>query len=165
MGEETGTIAVEPLNRRNQLGEHHCFGCGTLNPHGLHLEIFGNETEVWADFTGGREHEGYAGLLHGGIVAALLDEVLGWSFFGRGVWAVTTRLALTYRGPVPIGTPVRVTARLARDRGRLLEATGEISDATGRVLVEAVGQFARVPEARRAAWERRYAAPAGETGE
>lgn len=143
------------LNTRN---EHHCFGCGTLNPHGLRLAFYSSPDDgrVWADFTPDRRHEGYHGLVHGGIIAALLDETLGWSFFGRGIWAVTTRLNLIYRQPVPVGQPVRVSAWLVRDRGRVLEAAGRIDDLRGDTLVEAEGAFMRVPESRRQEWEAQY---------
>lgn len=157
-------MAAETPVQLNTRNDHHCFGCGALNPHGLRLAFFAaaDGAEVWTDFTPDRRHEGYHGLVHGGVIAALLDETLGWSFFARGVWAVTTRLNLTYRLPVPVGEPLRVTARLVRDRGRALEAAGWIADAAGRRLVEAEGAFMRVPEARRRAWEAQYGGGNGE---
>jgi uncharacterized protein (TIGR00369 family) len=153
---------MEPLNRRDLPVAHHCFGCGTLNPIGLRLAVYGEGDEVWADFVADRRHEGYRGLVHGGILAALLDEVLGWAFFHRGIWAVTTRLDLTYRAPVPVGARIRVTGRVVRDRGRMLDTVGQIADEGGRTLVEATGRYARIPEAQRAAWERAYAEPAAD---
>ncbi len=144
------------LNTRDH---HHCFGCGALNPTGLHLQFFAavDGTRVWADFTPDRRQEGAPGLVHGGLLAALLDETLGWALFGHGIWAVTTRLSLTYRRQVPIGTPIRVSAWLVRDRGRALLAEGRIEGQDGQTLVEAAGTFMRVPESRRQIWENQLA--------
>lgn len=67
--------------------DHFCFGCGRLNARGLQLEFaFTPENDaVWAPFTPCREHEGFAAIVHGGIVTAVLDEVMGWALFARGI--------------------------------------------------------------------------------
>src|SRR3712207_6174508 len=91
--------------RVNARDDHHCFGCGRLNPHGLRLQFFELEESrgVWADFTPTREHEGFTGMVHGGIVTAVLDEAMGWAVFVGGAWAVTGRLAVEFREPVQVG--------------------------------------------------------------
>lgn len=139
--------------------DHRCFGCGRLNPNGLRLAFYAEAdgSGVWAPFTPAPDHEGYAGVTHGGIVSTVLDEVMAWALYGRGVWAVTARIGVAFRAPVEVGVPTRATGRLVADRGRLLELAGELRRATdGRLLAEATATFARVPEAQARAWRERY---------
>lgn len=150
-----------PAERLNGRDQHACFGCGRLNPFGLQLDFVADDEGVRADVVPGRLREGWAGVLHGGLTATLLDEALGWALFRHDIWAVTARLTVTYRRPVPIGAPLSVHGRIVRDRGRSLEAAGEIRDAAGGVLAEAVAMFVRVRPAVQAEIERRYGLPGG----
>jgi acyl-coenzyme A thioesterase PaaI-like protein len=121
-----------------------CYVCGDLNPVGLHMH-FKVEGE-WASsiFVAKREHQGYPGLVHGGIVSALLDEAMGWATYGRGVWAVTGRMEMRFRGIVPIDEELRVRGRIKRDRGRTLEVIAELRDSEGTLLAEAEALFFKV---------------------
>ena len=139
--------------------DHGCFGCGRLNPHGLHL-VFATLSDgsgVAAPFTPRTEHEGFVGVVHGGIVTAALDEAMGWAVFARDVWAVTGRLAVTFRKPVAVGVPTRAIGRVVADRGRLLDVAAELRRATdAALLAEATGTFVRVPERQAQVWRDRY---------
>ena len=138
--------------------EHWCFACGKLNPAGLHLDLIVGTDRAEARFTGEQRHQGYDGAVHGGIVTALLDEVMGWSIFQQGIWAVTAKLEISFRRPVPVGAPLLVTGAITRDRSRALETHGEIrSETSGDLLAEATATFLRMPEERQAELEGRYA--------
>jgi len=121
-----------------------CYACGDLNPLGLHLHFRMEDDWAVASFEALREHQGYPGFVHGGIVSALLDEAMGWATYGRGIWAVTGKMETRFRGVVPIGQPLAVRGRIARDRGRLIEVMAELRDADGVLLAEASGLFFRV---------------------
>lgn len=72
----------------NLVNEHNCFGCGTLNVNGLQLLLM-SEVEsdgVWTSFTPDVRFEGYGGLVHGGIISTVLDEVMAWSLYRTGAW-------------------------------------------------------------------------------
>src|SRR3712207_4588107 len=141
--------------RLNVRDDHGCFGCGHLNPHGLRLDFYrtADGGGLWTPFTPRPEHEGFASVVHGGIVTAVLDEVMGWAVFARGVWAVTGKIAVTFRKPAAVGVPARATGRIAADRGRLLEVAAELRrEADGVVLAEASATFVRVPEAQARVW-------------
>ncbi len=146
--------------------DHHCFGCGRLNPHGLHLSFGpnGNGGGVSALFVPGAEHEGYAGVVHGGIVTALLDEAMAWAAYARGVWVVTARIDVRFRRPVEIGTPVRAVGRVVADRGRIVDAAGEVRrESDGGLLAEGTAVFARVPAEQARLWQARYLGAADAT--
>jgi acyl-coenzyme A thioesterase PaaI-like protein len=121
-----------------------CYACGELNPIGLHMHFRMEGEWAVAPFVAQRDHQGYPGFVHGGIVAALLDEAMGWATYGRAVWAVTAKMEMRFRGVVPVGAPLEVRGRIVRDRGRTLEVMADLRDARGAVLAEASGLFFRV---------------------
>ena len=125
-----------------------CFVCGNMNPKGLHLQFRLEEGEAVADFTPGLDHQGYPGFAHGGVVAAVLDEAMGWAVYGRGVWAMTAKMQMRFRDSVPLLEPLVVRASVTKNRGRLVNARAELRHRDGRLLVEAEGAFLRVPESR-----------------
>ena len=141
--------------------EHWCFACGRLNPHGLHLDFDVSRDRAQARFTGGQEHSGFEGTVHGGIVTALIDETMGWAIFHEGVWGVTGRITVTFRQPVPVGVELLVTADVTKRTRRAMETHGDIRDPGGTVLAEADALFLLMPEKRRRGLEERYSrAPA-----
>jgi acyl-coenzyme A thioesterase PaaI-like protein len=124
-----------------------CYACGDLNPIGLHLRFRMEDDWAIAPFTATRQHQGYPGYVHGGVVTSLLDEAMGWATYGRGIWAITARLELRFRDVVPTDEPLEVRARIARDRGRTLDLTAELRDTSGKLLAEATGLlFRATPE-------------------
>jgi acyl-coenzyme A thioesterase PaaI-like protein len=132
-----------------QPNSDYCFVCGRLNPHGLHMTFFDNGVdEVYADYTVGAAYQGYPGLVHGGIVAAMLDEVVGRvAMIGdHHHFMMTVRLDLKYRHPVPVETPLRLVGRSERMRGRLGRAVGKLQLPGGIVAVEAALTLADVPD-------------------
>jgi acyl-coenzyme A thioesterase PaaI-like protein len=87
-------------------------------------------------------------MVHGGIISTLLDEVMSWSLYRHGIWAVTGELTTRYRKPIRIGEPVLARGWLVRDRGRVIDVAGEIrSDPQGDLLAEGTSKFVRVPAA------------------
>jgi uncharacterized protein (TIGR00369 family) len=141
--------------------DHNCFGCGALNPIGLHLKFYQLPAgdAVWAPWTPTAAYEGYGGMIHGGIISTLMDEILAWSLYARDTWAVTAKLGTTYRKPVEVGKPVRLIGTVVRDRGRIIELHGEIRDeADDTLLAESDATFMRVPSAQAEQWSQRYLA-------
>jgi len=121
-----------------------CYACGELNPIGLRLQFRVEGEWAIATFTARREHQGYPGFVHGGVVSALLDEAMGWATYGRGIWAITGKMEMRFRGIVPIGEALEVRGRISRDRGRSLTVMAELRDGTGALLAEGEGLFFRV---------------------
>ena len=140
------------------LAPHNCFACGTLNTHGLHLELHAGGDRCWTELALDRRFEGWDGIAHGGIVCTLLDEVMAWALVEHDHWGVTARMSVDFRRPVPVGRPVRAEGRVVGIRRRLIDAEGVVVDAaTGEVLASAQATYVAAPEGRKAELKARYA--------
>jgi acyl-coenzyme A thioesterase PaaI-like protein len=125
-----------------------CFVCGLQNPVGLRLSFYeSGPDEVTACYTPPEHYQGYPGVLHGGIVAAILDEVGGRVVMigDHSHFMFTAKLEARYRQPTPIGQPLTVVGRLVRRRGRLAQAHAAIQLADGTVTAEADLVLADLP--------------------
>lgn len=120
-----------------------CFACGQANPIGLRLRFEEAGDEIRAVFTPGPQYQGYAGVLHGGIVAAALDDAMANLFHRRGRETLTAKLEIRYRREAPIGRPLVVSAKTTGERGRLFTAEATLALADGTRLAEARGTFVR----------------------
>jgi uncharacterized protein (TIGR00369 family) len=125
-----------------------CFVCGLENPIGLKMAFYQDaEERVVAEFTPGDEHQGYPGVVHGGIVMAMLDETLGRVAIAAERWMVTGRLNIRFRRPIPVGETLTVVGEAVTWKKQVLEARGEIRLADGQVGAEATGTFLEIPPA------------------
>lgn len=125
-----------------------CFACGRENPIGFHLHFFTDDFgHVHADYTPCEEHQGYPGVMHGGLVTALLDETIGRTAIANDVWCMTAKLEVRFKKPVQINQPIHVRGEMTRFAGRLIEGRGEIrSVPEGELLAEARGSYIRIPD-------------------
>jgi len=137
--------------------DHACFGCGDDNPIGLHLTFTPDGDGVKASFVPGPEHQGFDGVVHGGIISAVLDEAMAWATAHAGVWAVTGELRVRFRNPLSIGVPTTVTARVSGSRGRLVTTAAELQlDRDRSPIATASATFVKVDADVEAAWRARY---------
>ena len=125
-----------------------CFVCGRENPIGLHMHFFaGDDGCVYADYVPRDEEQGYPGVMHGGILTAMLDELIGRTAIASDLWCMTAKLEVRFKKPVPIGAPLKLKGEISKKNGRLLEGRGEIRLADGSLAVEAHGTYLRIPDA------------------
>ena len=135
---------MQPIRQPNS---RDCFLCGVENPIGLKLTFFEDEeNRVYADFTPGEEHQGYPGVLHGGITCALLDETIGRTLVRDDIWAMTVDLNVRFRQPIPLHEPLRVVGELVRLRSRTMEGRGEIRLSDGTIAASAEAKYIRLPD-------------------
>ena len=135
-----------------------CYGCGSENPQGLKMRFRLEEGRAVAEFTPSDYLQGFPGQLHGGSVATMLDEAMGWAVYQQGIWAMTARFGMRFRAPVPLGGQLTVSGWVSRDRGRFLEMRAELRSSAGALLAEADGIFARVTGERAEEMRRIYEA-------
>uniref|UniRef100_A0A7V3YKY9 PaaI family thioesterase n=1 Tax=Candidatus Caldatribacterium californiense TaxID=1454726 RepID=A0A7V3YKY9_9BACT len=106
--------------------DRRCFFCGERNPHGFSLRF--REEDGWtvAETVVPWYLQGFAGVVHGGIVASLLDEVMSHSVKRAGISAVTGTLRVKYLKPCPTEKILVLRGRVRRRKGRIVAAFGEI---------------------------------------
>lgn len=131
-----------------QPNSDYCFVCGRQNPRGLYMTFYDNGLdEVFSDYTVPDIYQGYPGIVHGGVVAAMLDEVVARVSMidDPHHFMLSVRLEVKYRQPVPTETPLRIVGRVIRLRGRLGKAVGEILTEDKQLLAESSMTLADVP--------------------
>jgi acyl-coenzyme A thioesterase PaaI-like protein len=117
------------------------------NPIGLKLFFYtDDEGRCVTRFLPRQEYQGYPGHLHGGVSSTLLDETMQRVLVHENVFALTGRLEIRFRKPVPLDQELTVVGELTRNRSRAYEARGEIRLPDGTVLVEGTGFYIRVPD-------------------
>ena len=135
---------------RKQANSHGCYVCGLENPFGLKLKFYWDGPErVVCNHVVPEHFNGYPGIVHGGVVATMLDELVGRVFIGDPPdlrFLYTAKLTVRYRKSVPTGQPLHMVATAVRDRGRMAEAKAELYGPDGELLVEADGLLVEMPE-------------------
>ncbi len=121
----------------------HCFVCGDKNPIGLNIPFFVKDDRVVAEYTTGPHFEGYKDVLHGGILSALLDEVMIRSVLAQGIYSLTSEITVKFKKMVKIGDRLHMEGRLLEDKGRILVAEGKITNQEGEIVAEGEGKFFR----------------------
>lgn len=122
-------------------GDHMCFACSPRNPIGLKLE-FEHEGDICrASFVPGPEHQGWNGVMHGGLVTTILDEVMAQWLWVRDLTTMTAEMTTRFVNPVPIGVKLTVESRMVADKRRLflMEANAMLPD--GSVVAKATAKF------------------------
>jgi len=144
-------------------GARHCFACGDDNPIGLQLRDIRREgEEVLATLRPRQDYMGWPGVLHGGITATALDELMNWaSILLTGVWTATGTMDLRYRAQVPLDVELPLVAGITESRGRAVRAWARLLLPDGAVAAEATGLLVRLPESMAAEARSRYG-PDGE---
>jgi acyl-coenzyme A thioesterase PaaI-like protein len=140
-----------------EVAPHRCFACGSLNEHGIHLELHVAEDRCWTDVSLPDRFQGWDGIAHGGIVCTILDEVMAWSLAATDNWGLTARMAVEFKRPIRIGTPIRAEGWISASSRRIHETAARIVDpASGDVLATATGTYVAADAARKAELQARY---------
>ena len=128
---------------------HSCFVCGETNPLGLKLRFHTDGRVVTARFKPCPEHIGFKGVIHGGITATVLDEIMVWAcVVATKRFAYCAELNVRYLKPLAPDQEVAVTSELVADRkGRIFEAKATVLDAVGEPMVQATGKYMPIREA------------------
>jgi acyl-coenzyme A thioesterase PaaI-like protein len=107
---------------KEEIGARQLFGdsvvTGTANPMGIGAQLWREGDDTCMHVTLGKAFEGAPGRAHGGVVAAILDEVMGAVNALHGTLAYTVQLDITYHAATPFGEPILARAWLARQDGR-----------------------------------------------
>jgi acyl-coenzyme A thioesterase PaaI-like protein len=137
----TGTHTEQELSVRE---DDYCFVCGAENPVGLKLDFREVDGGVETVFVPAPEHQGFVGIIHGGLVGLVLDEAMAKLAYLRGLEALTCEITVRLRRVVRVGEPLKVTASLVGERRRLLHLEAKTTDTMGNVVATAHAKFIRV---------------------
>lgn len=139
--------------KKKQPNSLHCFVCGLSNVVGLQIHFYSIEANsVVADYVVNENYQGYPGVVHGGIVAAILDEAAGRSLMQSGSddgeprFMYTARLDIRYRQNVPVGQPLHIEGKAGKVKGRTATAHAHIQNSRGVILAEAEALLINLPE-------------------
>lgn len=125
-----------------------CFVCGEENPHGLRLRSRLENGRVVLEHTTRPADVGYRHIVHGGIAATLLDEVMTWAaIVATRKVCVAAELTTRLKAPIGVGQRIRVEGWVTRAGPRLCLAGGSIRDEQGRELLSAAGKYMPMPAA------------------
>lgn len=139
----------EKTEHKLQPNSRNCFVCGLENNYGLKLRFY--ETgpgEVTAEYTVPEHFQGYPGIVHGGIVTAMLDEVTGRAHISseHTRFMFTAKLEIRFRKNVPVGKPLRVVGQVEKSKSRMASSTGKIYGPEGDLLAEAKALLVNLPD-------------------
>lgn len=113
-----------------------CFVCGEANPIGMKLDFEYSEEAAWTWFDSPAGYEGYHGVIHGGIIATILDEVMAKVILSKNLVAVTADMNIRYRKPLPIGKRVKATGFITLQKTRTLHTEASLTDEEGNIYAE-----------------------------
>jgi uncharacterized protein (TIGR00369 family) len=143
---------------RRQPSSRNCFVCGVQNPIGLKLQFVDDgDRSVCAEVNVPDPYNGYPGVVHGGIIAAILDEVSGRALLARGHdlknLFVTLKMEIRYRQPTPTNTLLTAVGNIVKASAARAVVHGEIRLLDGTVTAEADSIVARPPDEFAERWE------------
>ncbi len=122
-----------------------CFVCGQENPLGLRLAwTLRADGRAAARFRAGRHHQGWIGVVHGGILAAVLDEAMAQRLQLGGLRTVTAKLEIRYRRPTPIDTPLVAEGWVESESAHGMRLRATVCDEGGTCFAEALGTCVRI---------------------
>ena len=115
-----------------------CFACGKNNDNGLKLEIAELDDGVQAMIDLPKWTQGYNRVVHGGIIATILDELAVWAAFKKGHKAVTGELSMRIKKAMCVETTYTASAKIVKAKHRLLEAESKIVDDDHELVASAM---------------------------
>lgn len=123
-----------------------CFGCGGRNKQGLQLKFSVDEKHrrITTEWTPIKEHQGYADIVHGGIIGLVLDELMGNLLWKMGSPSVTAEMSVRFLKPAHVGKPLKAEAWIASEKGRVCWVEASAKNSAGVVVAEAKARFVRI---------------------
>ncbi len=121
-----------------------CFVCGPKNPIGLKLDFSFDGKTIKAEFTPKKEHQGYFNIVHGGIIATLLDEAMVKLAIAMDMPAVTAQMDLRLRKALNVGEKITISAEILKETRKTLDAYAKAVTSDGILAADATGKLVKV---------------------
>lgn len=113
-----------------------CFGCGMKNPMGLKLKFSWNGKAVRTEYTPDKLHQGWADIIHGGIITAALDEAMAYAAGYEGIRCITATMLTKFKRPLSVDAPTIITASVTKNTRRLIETEAKMTLVDGTLIAE-----------------------------
>lgn len=112
-------LKPDPYKRLPNNSNHNCFGCSPVNPSGLQMKFYTDEATVYSKVTVPGHLCGWSNLVHGGVLATIMDEIMSWTaiYLLKRI-PMTKSIAVDFLKPVYVGRTLQV-------QGKVLEKTGK----------------------------------------
>ncbi len=118
-----------------------CFVCGDKNPIGLQVKFFMDGEIAKAEYIAGNDFQGYKNIFHGGILSALLDEIMIKAIIAKDIFTVTTKMEINFKKPVRIGEKILLTGKILEQKKKIITAEGKACLENGEIVAEAIGKY------------------------
>jgi len=127
------------------LADRGCFVCGIDNPAGLQIKLDVENGAASSRVVLDQRFQGWQGVIHGGILATLLDEVAIYACRSRGEQFVTVEIKVRYRKPVPVGSTIELKGRILENRRKIYKVESRVEIA-GSLYAEAEVRVMRLDQ-------------------
>jgi acyl-coenzyme A thioesterase PaaI-like protein len=133
-------VDLPKVSLNTDLNEGLCFGCGHNNPIGLKLNFTKDGDTCRAEFTPDNAYQGWPGVVHGGILACLLDEAMSYAAYFEGASCLTASMQIRLRQPAKIAEPLVITATVTKNRKKLIDTYARVCLKDGTVVAESTSK-------------------------
>jgi uncharacterized protein (TIGR00369 family) len=121
-----------------------CVVCGPANARGLHLSLYVDPATgvIETRFVPANEHIGFTGIVHGGIIGAVIDEAMVWAASWQGKrFCVCGEMSVRFRQSAKVGSAMIVRAKVELSRAKLIATSCEASDQSGKIIATGTGKY------------------------
>ncbi len=134
------------ITQRDLIDDHYCFACGADNPDGLEVKWTVEGKKTWTEFVPPRKYQGWKGIVHGGILATLLDEAmtrLAWIACGG---ALTAEMTVRFVRPAKVGEKIYVSGEITEENRKIvrMKASLCIGKAGGPLIAWSEGKAVKI---------------------
>ncbi|MFH1699972.1 MAG: PaaI family thioesterase [Candidatus Zixiibacteriota bacterium] len=118
-----------------------CFVCGEGNPIGLQARFYYDGRKAISEITADERYAGYKNIIHGGILATMLDEIMIKSLLAEDLYVVTAEMTVRFKRPVYIGDKLRFEGYKTGTRGPVYLTEGKAINQNDDIIAEASGKY------------------------
>jgi uncharacterized protein (TIGR00369 family) len=121
-----------------------CLVCGRDNPRGhrLNLHVDPETSVVTCNYTPAITDIGFEGIVHGGVIATILDEAMVWAATWSGKrFCVCGELTIRFKKPATVGQPLSIRATILSARSRLIETEATVLNAAGELFASGSAKY------------------------
>ena len=123
--------------------DNHCFVCGEKNQFGLHLKFSIHDGRVVSEFVPQKIHQGYKGIVHGGIITTIIDEAMVKAAIMQGVSAITAEITVRFKNTLMVGEKVVIEATIINMNKKIIETSAQVRKADDTIIAEGHAKLLR----------------------